>query len=121
MTMQISDNGIARRNRDDLYTAAEKAIWHAMRVVEDVGAHPLLTDAVILLGTARDKVADFVEWPVAASDIRDQYEGLDLDVLLDHFAAAEADHTDDAAGEAVQIRAAIHARFNELPPYPGDE
>ena len=51
----------SRRNRIDLYTPAERAIYDAMGVVEQAGAHPLLTEAVILLGQAKDKVADFVD------------------------------------------------------------
>jgi len=54
-------DGIPRTARMDLYTPAEKAIRAALEAVEEAGAHPLLTDAVILLGQAQDKVADFVE------------------------------------------------------------
>lgn len=61
--MQISDNGFPRRNRVDLYTPAETAIREAMLAVENAGAHPLLTDAVVLLSQAKEKVADFVELP----------------------------------------------------------
>ena len=61
--MQTDDKGFPRRNRLDLFTDAEKAIWDATHAVEAVGAHPLLTDAVNLLAQARDKVADFVELP----------------------------------------------------------
>lgn len=50
-----------RRNRIDQRTSAETAISNAMSAVEEAGAHPLLTDAVVLLGQARDKVADFVD------------------------------------------------------------
>lgn len=50
-----------RRSRVDLLTPAERAIYDAVHVVEAAGAHPLLTDAVILLGRAREKVADFVD------------------------------------------------------------
>jgi len=50
-----------RRSRIDYMTSAELAIYAAMEAVEMAGAHVLLTDAVILLGQARDKVADFVE------------------------------------------------------------
>jgi hypothetical protein len=60
--MQIVD-GIARRCRIDLYTPAEAAIRNAVNAVEEVGAHPLLTDAVVLLSQAKDRVADFVELP----------------------------------------------------------
>ncbi len=59
--MLVSDNGVPRRNRVDLYTKAELAIREAMLAVEEAGAHPLLTDAVVLLSEAKNKVADFVE------------------------------------------------------------
>lgn len=58
--MKIVD-GIPRRIRIDLYTPAETAIKNAVDAVEMTGAHPLLTDAVILLGQAKDKVSDFVD------------------------------------------------------------
>ena len=54
-------NGFPRRRRIDLLTPAEKAIRDALVAVEEVGADPLLTEAVILLGQAQEKVADFVE------------------------------------------------------------
>lgn len=59
---------IPRRNRLDLHTPAEHAIDQAMQVVEDAGAHPLLTEAVILLAQAKDKVADYVETEVQNED-----------------------------------------------------
>ena len=52
---------IARRYRVDLQTPAEGSIRDAIEAVEAVGAHPLLTDAVVLLGQALDKVADYVD------------------------------------------------------------
>lgn len=58
--MKIVD-GIARRCRIDLWTPAEKAIFDAMQAVENMPAHEFLTDAVVLLQRARDRVADFVE------------------------------------------------------------
>ena len=45
----------------DLLTPAEKAISDAVLAVEDAGCDVRLTDAVILLQKARDKVADFVD------------------------------------------------------------
>lgn len=54
-------DGIPRRIRLDHCTPAELAIVAAVKAVEEAGAHPLLTDAVVLLGQARDKVADFVD------------------------------------------------------------
>lgn len=50
-----------RRARLDRMTAAEIAIYNSMQEVEKVGADVLLTEAIILLSQARDKVADFVD------------------------------------------------------------
>ncbi len=52
---------IPRRNRLDQMTPAELAIYNAMQEVEKAGADVRLTEAVILLGKAKDKVADFVD------------------------------------------------------------
>lgn len=54
-------NEIPRRSRIDLFTPAETAIFQAMQAVEEAGAHPLLTDAVLLLQRAKDKVSDYVD------------------------------------------------------------
>lgn len=54
---------LPRRCYVDRYTPAETAIREAMRYVEDAGCHQLLTEAVVLLGQAKDKVADFVDDP----------------------------------------------------------
>lgn len=61
------ENQMRRRDRIDQWTATEITIREAMLAVESVGCHPLLTDAVILLGQARDKVADFVDGVKAES------------------------------------------------------
>jgi hypothetical protein len=42
-------------------TPAERAIQETVWIVEEAGCHPLLTEAIVLLGKARDKVADFVD------------------------------------------------------------
>ena len=52
---------IPRRNRIDLFEPAEKAIYDAVKVVENAGAHKLLTDAINLLHEAKEKVSDFIE------------------------------------------------------------
>lgn len=65
--MQMID-GFPRRNRVDLATPAEAAIRKAMHEVEIAGCDILLTDAVILLDQAREKVADFVELPCPACE-----------------------------------------------------
>lgn len=59
--MSTNLDSIPRRARLDLNTPAELAIRRAMDAVEAVGADPLLTDAVILLDQARQKVADYVD------------------------------------------------------------
>ncbi len=63
-------DGLPRRIRTDLHSPAEIAISRAMAAVEEAGAHPLLTNAVVLLGAARDKVADFVELPAQQAPIQ---------------------------------------------------
>lgn len=58
--MKLVD-GIPRRCRIDLFTPAEIAIRNAVLEVENAGCDPLLTDAVVRLQQAKEKVADFVE------------------------------------------------------------
>lgn len=50
-----------RRNRLDKNWPEELKIWEAIQAVEGMGAHPLLTEAVVLLSQAKDKVADWIE------------------------------------------------------------
>lgn len=50
-----------RRIRIDLQTPAEGAIRAAMDAVEALPPDVRLTDAVVLLGKALDRVADFVD------------------------------------------------------------
>lgn len=50
-----------RRNCRDLWIPAEQAIHDVMQLVESLGAHPALTDAVMALETAKGKVADWAE------------------------------------------------------------
>lgn len=54
--------GIPRRNRVDKMTIQEQAIHVAMYHVEEMPADPLLTDALILLQQAKDKVSDYVDY-----------------------------------------------------------
>lgn len=42
-------------------TVAELDIYHALQAVEALGADVLLTDAVVLLQQAKDKVSEYVE------------------------------------------------------------
>jgi hypothetical protein len=74
----MSDDEITRRNRRDKWTAGEMAIQDAVDVVELMGVHPTLTDAVTLLGRARARVADFVDGidpPTQIDPIRDAEPG----------------------------------------------
>jgi hypothetical protein len=54
-------NEIPRRVDMQRMTAAELAILEAVRAVEAAGADVRLTDAVVLLGEARDCVSDYVD------------------------------------------------------------
>jgi hypothetical protein len=54
-------NEIPRRNRLDLNTPAEKAIYDAIQEVEKVGADPKLTDVVVMLAKAKDLLSDYVD------------------------------------------------------------
>jgi hypothetical protein len=51
----------ARRIDMTRWSPAEAAIQHAADIVEGMGAHPHLTDAVVLLSEARGAVAAFVD------------------------------------------------------------
>jgi len=58
---QSALSDIPRRICIDKMTPAELAITDAMRCVEEAGCDTRLTEAVMLLSQARDKVADFVD------------------------------------------------------------
>lgn len=57
----IVENGIPRRSNMLRWIPAEKATSDLTQQVESLGAHPLLTDAVVLLSQVRDKIADWAE------------------------------------------------------------
>lgn len=67
--MKLRPDGITRRCDVTLDTPAETAIRAAIAAVEAAGCHTLLTDAVILLGEAKDKVSDFVELDEAPAPV----------------------------------------------------
>lgn len=60
MAQAIVD-GFPRRNRIDLLTVEEKLIYDATQAVDCMPADVRLTEAVVLLQQAREKVADYVE------------------------------------------------------------
>ncbi len=59
---------IPRRNRLDQNTPIELALYKLGIEIEQLGAHPLLTDAICLVAAARDKVADYVDEKEAAKN-----------------------------------------------------
>lgn len=50
-----------RRTRIDKFITEERLIRDVVEEVENLGAYPLLTDVVILLGEAQEKLADWVD------------------------------------------------------------
>lgn len=52
---------IPRRIQVDRMTLAELAIRNAIQEVEKLAADSRLTEAVVLLGKAQDKVADYID------------------------------------------------------------
>lgn len=57
----MSDNKFPRRACIYLLTPAEKAVYDAVHAVENVGADVRLTDAIVLLHQAREKLADYFD------------------------------------------------------------
>lgn len=56
----MSHDPLRRRDLQRM-TPAELAIRDAIVAVEMVGADPLLTDAVVLLGDAAEKLGDYID------------------------------------------------------------
>jgi hypothetical protein len=54
-------NDFPRRIQMQQWCEAERRIYEAMQAVERMAADVRFTDAVVLLGAARDRVADFVD------------------------------------------------------------
>lgn len=65
----MANEKLPRRIQIDKMVPAELAIIAAMLAVEDAGCDHLLTEAVVLLAEAKDKVADFVDGAPADSAI----------------------------------------------------
>ena len=63
-----TDDGWPTRRDVSWYTVGEQAIREALLAVEGMGAHVLLTEAVMLLSQAQDKVADFAESAASTGD-----------------------------------------------------
>lgn len=58
---KLRPDSFPTRSDLQMMTPAEIAITDAMQAVEEAGASTALTDAIVLLGRARDRVADHVE------------------------------------------------------------
>ncbi len=63
-----------RRNRIDLLSPAEKAIYDAQQAVERAGADPRLTKATILLSEAGEAVADYIDSALSSKEVSDKRE-----------------------------------------------
>lgn len=75
-----TENDMPRRIQMDKWSPAECAIFTAMQEVEKVGAHPKLTDAVVLLSQAKDALADYVdEFGFVPESIKDPLEEIYCD------------------------------------------
>jgi hypothetical protein len=61
MKSDIKIEEVPRRADMRRWTAAEKAIYDALQAVEAMPADVRLTDAVTLLGAAKDSIADFID------------------------------------------------------------
>jgi len=60
---KMGPHDFPRRNCIYLLEPEEKTIYDLVQDVEKMGCHPLLTEVVTLLGTARDRLADWLEMP----------------------------------------------------------
>lgn len=72
--MTAFTRNLPRRYDINMYTPAERAITDAMYAVEHAGCHLLLTDAIILLEQARNKVSDYVDFQ--SIDVKSRNETL---------------------------------------------
>jgi hypothetical protein len=82
-----------RRYRLDRYVQAETAIRNAMLAVESMPPDVRLTDAVVLLGMAKDSVADYVD------GVERRDPNADRDTWKQRAEAAESE-TDEVRGRA---------------------
>lgn len=85
-----------RRRDSQRLNPVEKMLLDAMVEVENVGADPRLTDAVVLLGKARESLADYYD------DVpRKNYEAVTISVGPNNeLLKVEAQ---DASGKAVEL------------------
>ena len=128
-TVERYGSPFPRRNCVDQYAPEEAAIWKVHAMVEAMPASVHMTDAVILLAKAADRVADYLEGvPEPASDARAPGPALAsampspeelLDVLVDVSQLFDGWHGDGTAwttwDEDVRKRlAALNLRLDAL-------
>jgi hypothetical protein len=80
----MNNNEIPRRINTELFTPAETAIHQAIQAVEQLEAHPLLTDAVTLLTQAQSKVADHVDHKQTQKSTLENYFALNKGSVIDY-------------------------------------
>lgn len=95
-----------RMRRSDLLrnTPAELAIREALIAVEAVGADVRLTDAVILLGEARERLADYIDGVRPDSTLNARYEAgreATARLVADHIQAMVEGLSGTSIGKAI--------------------
>lgn len=106
-----------RRAQMQQWVPAEKAIYDAVQLVEGMGASVRLTDAVVLLGKAREAVADFVDQiKVIDPGIEREGAGRFIDPVLNRIAIERASLESNAKSDSAKITPAYRKRelFDEL-------
>jgi hypothetical protein len=78
-TMDTKETETPRRADMGRWTPAERAINDAMQAVEAMAADVRLTDAVVLLGAARDSVADYIDGVQTRRSVSSQAPSADLE------------------------------------------
>jgi hypothetical protein len=66
----MSENKFPRRSCIYLLTPAEKSVRDAMQAVEAVGADVRLTEAVVLLQQAKEKLADYFDEQIKNTSLK---------------------------------------------------
>lgn len=115
--LQLVERGgtqVPRRICLDLLTPVEHAIVAAVAAVERSGAHVRMTDAVILLGKAREAVADAIEAgvPTAPADIPQAVIDRVVAFMCDRenipLDALNAEQQENLRAEAADLIRAVH-------------
>lgn len=73
---QFRPDGWPRRQDTSLYTEEERQLLALVHRVESLGASPMLTECVIALGDARNRLADHLEGVETLPDEQDEVETL---------------------------------------------